>query len=52
MGKSLQVEAHSIVKRAYRALGRTLAREGVIPDFDLVYFFTSSLIPRESLEGS
>ena len=46
MGKSLQVEAHSIVKRAFRALGRALALEGTLPDFDLVYFLTYDELGR------
>lgn len=38
--KSLLVEATHRLKRGYRHLGEVLAKEGHLPDADLVFFFT------------
>ncbi len=38
--KSLLVEATHRLKRGYRHLGEVLAKEGHLPDSDLVFFFT------------
>jgi|UPI00048B23FB rifampicin phosphotransferase len=39
-GKSLQIHVHSSFKRAYRRLGKLLETSGILPDADLLYFFT------------
>lgn len=44
--KSLLVEATHRLKRGYRHLGEVLAREGHLPDADLVFFLTRSELSR------
>ena len=44
--KSLLVEATHRLKRGYRHLGEVLAREGHLPDADLVFFFTRAELRR------
>ena len=39
-GKSMQVHVHSSFKHAYRRLGRLCYKLNIIPEIDLIYFFT------------
>ena len=39
-GKSMQVHVHSSFKHAYRRLGKLLVEFSIVPEEDLIYFFT------------
>lgn len=39
-GKSMQVHVHSSFKHAYRRLGKLLVDLSIVPEDDLIYFFT------------
>lgn len=39
-GKSISIEMVEVIKVGYRQLGQLLQQEGLVPDADLVYFFT------------
>lgn len=40
LGKSLQIQVHSFVRRAFRRIGSKLAAASVLSDPDLIYFMT------------
>eukprot|EP00946_MAST-07B_sp_MAST-7B-sp1_P004674 g4674.t1 len=40
LGKSLQVQLHSHLKRAFRRLGRALVKKNILPEVDLMYFLS------------